>query len=231
MTSIFKHRAAATVALLSGLGLVFGLSTAASADEQLSDKSVQVFMDYAWSLVPQQFTEPNGKTILIDKKKKSEIVVPLDVAREIIRVGRMSAHAQICQLQDERIRNNLSMVQREIDKKKWTEQQLIYISQLHLTTIMLLTGKLKAESVDDKGNKEVVLDDSSNATKTCTPEERTKVKDVIDAYVKAGPPLPSYQWVNPASDTTAAAANPTSAKAATATTAPVATQPASVQKK
>ncbi len=164
---------------------LFGVAGAATA-QQLSEKSVRTFMDYAWSLVPQQFTPPNGgKTILIDKKKKEEVMVPTDVAREVIRVGRLSAHAQVCDLPNAQLFNYRSMMQREVEKKQWSQQQLVYISQLHLTTVMLLTGKIKL--VEKDGGKEVVVQESKTASQTCTEEQKKKVKSVISAYVDAGP--------------------------------------------
>lgn len=154
--------------------------------QELSDKSVKTFMDYAWSLVPQQFTPPNGgKTILIDKTKRAEVMVPTAVAREVIRVGRLSAHAQVCDLPTAQLYNFRSMMQREVDKKTWSQQQLVYISQLHLTTVMLLTGKIKL--VEKQGGKEVVVQESKTASTTCSEEQKKKVMGVISAYVDAGP--------------------------------------------
>ncbi|MDX2258276.1 MAG: hypothetical protein NW205_05100 [Hyphomicrobiaceae bacterium] len=171
-----------------GALLVAALVAVPASAQEMSEKSVKSFMNYAWSLVPSQFTPPSGKTIIIDKKKKDEILVPVDAAREVIKVGRLSAHAQICDLKAEQICNYQSLMKRELDKKSWSEQQIVYISQLHLTTVMLLTGKIKL--VEKDGDKEVVIDDTSSAVaQTCSAEQKTKVKEVIDAYVKAGPKL------------------------------------------
>jgi hypothetical protein len=116
-------------------------------------------------------------------------MVPIDVAREVIRVGRLSAHAQVCNLPDDQTLNHRSLMRRETDKKKWTDQQTLYINQLHLTTVMFLTGKLKL--VEKDGDKEVVVDEKTAPTQTCTDEQRAKVKELITAYVKAGPALAS----------------------------------------
>ena len=90
-------------------------------NKQLSEKSVKTFMEYAWSLVPAQFTKPNGEIVQVDKKKKNEVLVPVDVAREVIRVGRISAHAQVCDLSQAQVANYRSLMQRESDKKKWSD--------------------------------------------------------------------------------------------------------------
>lgn len=158
----------------------------ASAQE-LSEDSLKKFMEYAWQLTPSKFTRPDGRTILIDKKKRDETVVGLDVAREVIKVGRLSAHAQVCELGDAQVANYRSLMLREEAKNKWTEQQLIYINQLHLTTVMMLTGKIKL--VDKQGEKEVVVEESKTNTKTCSDEHRSKVAEMITAYVKSGPPI------------------------------------------
>lgn len=198
---------------LMGMGaavLIAAAATPAGAQE-LSDKSVQVFMEYAWSLVPQQFSKKDGSVIVVDKTKKDEVMVPPDVAREVIRVGRISAHAQVCNLADEQSLNYRSLMKRELDKKKWTDQQMLYINQLHLTVVMLLTGKIRL--VEKDGDKEVVVDETKAPAQTCTDEQRQKVKDIITAYVKAGPaiaanvpPAPLPGSLAPPAEATAAAA-------------------------
>src|SRR5512139_1221115 len=156
-----------------------------AAAQELSEKSVRTFMEYAWSLTPQQFSKQDGTVIVIDKKKPEAVMVPMDVAREVIRVGRLSAHAQICSLPDHQVVNHRSLMKREEDKKTWSDQQLVFINQLHLTTVMLLTGRIRV--VEKEGDKEVVVDDGKGAQKTCTEEERAKVRDTIMAYVESGP--------------------------------------------
>ncbi len=166
--------------------LLIALTASPSSAQQLSEKSVLTFMNYAWALVPQRFTPPSGKTIIIDKSKKEEIIVPMDVAREVIRVGRLSAHAQICNLPQVQVDNYRSLMRRERLKAKWSDPQMVYISQLHLTTVMLLTGKIKV--IEKDGEKEVVIEESKDGSaQTCTEEQKKKVKEVIMAYVKAGP--------------------------------------------
>ena len=219
MTSVFKFGAWSIQGALAGLLASLCLVPAAAAADELSDKSAQVVMEYAWGLVPQQFTMPNGKTILIDRKKKEDIVVPLDVAREVIRVGYRSALAKVCNLNEDQIKNYNSLMHREIEKKKWTDQQLIYISQLHLTTMMLLTGRIKL--IDKEGGKEVVEVDSPSKLQ-CAPEQAAKIKSEIDTYVASGPALAPAE--------TATTTAPGQVPAPSAQPAPVATKPASQKK-
>jgi hypothetical protein len=192
---------------------------ASASAQELSEKAITSFMEYAWSLTPQQFTKPDGSTILIDKKKKAESIVPVDVAREVIKVGRRSAHAQVCDLHDEQILNHRSMMWREDAKKSWTPQQLVYISQLHLTTVMLLTGKIKL--VEKDGDKEVVVEEGKAPNTSCTPEQKAKVKELIEAYVNSGPHPVAKEDAAGATAKPAAAAQAAPAPAAAA--APAAT--------
>ncbi len=188
-TMIMAKRASVGAAVVAGLA---ALAPAASAAEgELSDKSVQVIMEYAWSLTPAQFSKKDGTVIVVDKKKPETATVPLDVAREVVRVGRLSAHAQACNLPEEQVLNHRSLMKREVEKKKWSDQQELFINQLHLTTVMLLTGKIKL--VEKDGDKEVVVDEKQAPQQTCTEEQRQKVKDLIAAYVKSGPALASAE--------------------------------------
>jgi hypothetical protein len=183
-------------ALLAGMVSV----TPASAQE-LSEKATRAFMEYAWSLTPEAFTKPNGETIQIDKTKKSEVLVPLDVARDVIRAGRLSAHAQVCELSKEQADNHNSLMRREIKSKRWTPQQIVYINQLHLTVVMLLTGRIKL--VEKDGGKEVVIEDGAKqSAQSCTAEQRDKIKEMIAAYVKSSAAVASSAT---ASDTTTGA--------------------------
>lgn len=189
-----------------GVMLAMALAAAPAAGQELSEKSVRTFMEYAWSLVPAKFTKPDGAVVEIDKKKKEQVLVPLDVAREVIRVGRLSAHAQVCELGEEQVLNYRSLMKRESEKKKWSEQQMIYINQLHLTTVMLLTGKIKL--VEKDGDKEVVVEESKSNAQTCSAEQRAKVKELIMAYVSTGPKLAAPAAAAPPAPATASAPAP-----------------------
>jgi hypothetical protein len=168
---------AAAIALLSS-----GPGSAQSKD--LSDKSVQLLMQYAWALTPPKFTSPDGKTIEVDKSKPKDVIVALDVAREVIKVARLSAYAQQCELLEEQRANYQTLMRREIAKSKWTDQQLLYISQLHLFTVMTLTGKVQV--VQNEKDKKVVVQESKAAkTESCDASQRDRVKAQIATYINA----------------------------------------------
>lgn len=173
------------------LAAVAGVVSPANA-QGLSEKAIRTFMEYAWSLTPQQFSKPDGTVIQIDKTKRDEILPSLEEALEIIKAGRLSAHAQMCELRDEQVANHRALMRREIAKKKWTPQQEVYISQLHLTTVMLLNGKIKLIEKDGEqgGDKEVLIDETKAPTNTCTEEQRQKVRQMVVEYVKGSPPPP-----------------------------------------
>ena len=172
----------------AGLVMVGALCAAAPAAfaQDISDKSVEAFMEYAWSMTPAKFTKPSGAVVEINKKEREKVVVPVDTAREVIRAGRMTAHAQMCELSDLQVLNYRSLMKRESDKKKWSEQQMIYINQLHLTTLMLLTGKIQLVE-QEGGGKQPVVEDTKGESKSCSDEQRKKVKEIIEAYLKTGP--------------------------------------------
>lgn len=161
-------------------------SAAPASTQKLSEHAVRSFMEYAWSLTPQQFSKPDGSVVVIDKNKKSEVEVPFDVARDVIKAGRLSAHAQICDLRDEQVQNHRALMRREEAMRRWTQQQLVYISQLHLTTLMLMTGRIRL--VEQEGDKQVVIDEKKEPPQICTEEQRNKVRELINAYVATSPP-------------------------------------------
>lgn len=217
-----KMRAGLVFAGALGLFVVAPLASANA--QELSEKAVKSFMDYAWSLTPQQFSKPDGSVILVDKKKREEVMVPVEVAREVILAGRLSAHAQVCDLADDQRNNHRAMMRREEARTKWTPQQLVYLSQLHLTTVMLLTGKIKL--VEKDGDKEVVVDEAKAPAQTCTDEQRVKVKERIAAYVAASPAPkqaaapPAVGGAPTATGSTAKPVAPAGTPAAAAATAP-----------
>lgn len=189
-----------------GALLAVGAVLAPVNAQELSEKATQTFMEYAWQLTPAAFTKPDGTTIQIDKKKRGDVMVPLDVARKVIRVGRLSAHAQVCELAQDQSDNHNSLMRRHLQSKKWTPQQLVYINQLHLTTVMLLTGRIML--VEKQGDKEVVVEEEKRKAQTCSEEQKQKVKELIAAYVKSGPSLASKAAPAKAADAQPAATAP-----------------------
>lgn len=170
-----------------GMALLLPASEAAlaqGASKELSENSVQTLMNYAWTILPARFTTPAGKVIVVDKQNKyKETVVPIDVAREIIKVGYMSAQAQLCDMLDEQGMNYEALMRREVAKKTWSDQQLLYITTLHRMTIHMAAGKLRV--TDKDGEHQVMLEPIEPSKDSCTDEKRAKVKETITTFAKS----------------------------------------------
>ncbi|HEX5957155.1 MAG TPA: hypothetical protein VFY92_00675 [Hyphomicrobiaceae bacterium] len=171
---------AAAMALLCA-----GASLAQEKDP--SDNSVRTFMRYAWAMLPEKFTPPNGKTIVVDKKKPKAVEVPLDVAREAVKVGYYSAHAQMCNLWEEQQANYDTLMLRQRTTGKWSDQQLLYIQKLHQVTVMIMTGKVTI--VEKEGDVTVAQHPAKTNAKPneCSDANRQRVKTQIANYINAGP--------------------------------------------
>lgn len=177
--------------LLSGMTPVGATAQGKEQGKQLSDSSVRTLINYAWAMTPTKFTAPDGKVIEVDKSKPNEVIVPLDVAREVIRVAWYSARAQKCNLEEEQRANYQTLMKRE-QGKKWTDQQLLFIHELHLFTVMYTTGKVKVVAAEGDDKKEVVIQDTKPVTtETCTDAERQTVQKAIMAYVGGEPTPPA----------------------------------------
>ena len=180
---------------IAGLVLAFALAGVGSGSAQaqnkdLSDKSVQLLMQYAWALTPPKFTAPDGKVIEIDKTKPKDVIVSIDVARDVIRVARLTAYAQLCELAEEQRANYQTLMRREEAKASWSDQQLLYISQLHLFTVMTLTGKVQI--TEKEGDKQVSVKESKQPkAESCNDTERQRVKAQIVAYINSAPTPPA----------------------------------------
>jgi hypothetical protein len=170
---------AAAVALLS-------VGTAPAQERDLSDNSVRVLMRWAWTMLPEKFTPPNGKTIVVDKSKRKEVEVPLDVARETVKVGNLSAQAQLCSLMEEQQANYETLMLRQKTSGKWSDQQMLYIQKLHQVTVMIMTGKI---TITEKEGDVIVSqkEAKTNPPQACNDESKQRVKTQITTYINSGP--------------------------------------------
>jgi hypothetical protein len=180
----FKLFKAGLVGAVALAGLATGV--AAQAQGKLSDKSVTTLMDYAWQILPSKFTTPAGNVIEVDKTKREANSVPMENGREIIRVAYSSAQAQVCELWEEQQANFDTLMRREHERKKWTEQQMLYITTLHRMTIHAVAGKLRVE--EKEGELKVLLEPIKPGDVKCTDEQKAKVRDTIIAYIKIDAP-------------------------------------------
>jgi len=176
------------IGAIAGLAASAALVVGAEAQTQgkLSDKSVNTLMDYAWQILPSKFSTPEGKVIEVDKSKRDGNTVPIENGREIIRVGYSSAQAQVCELWEEQQANYDTLMRREILKKKWTDQQLLYITTLHRMTIHAVAGKLRVE--EKAGELKVILEPIKPGEGKCSDEQKTKIRETIQAYLAQDAP-------------------------------------------
>jgi hypothetical protein len=181
-----------------GAGVAVALVASGAIAQQakeMSDNSVRSLMNYAWAITPPKFTG-GGKEIIVDKTKPDQAMIPLDVARDVIRVGRLSANAQMCGLAEDQVANYQTMIKREQAKNKWTDQQMVYINTLHLFTVMLMTGGVKiVENETDKDGKDVgksvIIENaklSPPKSDACSEAEARKVAEQIKTYITSAEP-------------------------------------------
>lgn len=185
--------------VLAAFVLTLSASTEAMA-QKISEKSVRTLMQYALSYTPDRFTGADGTTVHINRKDPEAIkklMVPLKKAEEAVLAGRLAAHARVCGLFDEEKNTFISFVLREKQSKQWTPQQIIYLRSLFYTTEMLMVGKVQVIQRDD-GGKKVVIKEGKPAIKSCTDQQRKKVKDLVTAYIKEGPDLAEASGSGPA---------------------------------
>ena len=174
--------------LFVSLVLMSGIAYAQDkqAAKPLKDKTVKTLMKYALSLMPEVYTGPDGKKISINKKKPEEVLIPLEDASRIIVVGHRSAKAQNCDLKVMQTLNHNAMVKYETVFKNWTDTQKLFINQLHLFTVLYMTGNVKFEDETEKTSEPAKRpkDEELQNKYKCSDEERQQVSDSVDAYLE-----------------------------------------------
>jgi hypothetical protein len=171
---------------------------AAAPDSQkkggLSDSAVRVLMTYAFSLIPDELPGPDGKPVKVDKSNPTAFLIPDEDARRVIRAATRSAYAEACQLENLALANYQAMMQSEIAKKVWSEQQLMMINALHKFSSSYFSGNAKITEVPDEGETAVAEGDAQPSQGAdlvppkrpqCPPEQKQKVENAINAYVQS----------------------------------------------
>jgi hypothetical protein len=184
----------ACVAAWVGFSVAASVAWPAAAQQpqkgQISDKSVVILMDYAWALTPEEFTTESNKIIRTDKSKFEQVKLPLNDAREVIRVGRLSAQAQMCELIEAQTANYEALMAREVARSKWTDQQLVFINKLHLFTVMFMTGQAKPVEEAEAG-KALPKEAPAQKSVSCSEADKKRIEDEVLAYVKATDAAPA----------------------------------------
>lgn len=160
-------------------------SEAKEAKDELSVKSVKLITGFALTTIPSEIKQPDGKVLKIDRQNLEKILVPLEDARRIIMTARNSAHAQMCDMPELQAENYLALMRAEQAKKKWTQEQMLFINRLHLFTVMWLTGNVKFLEKDGKKEPTVISEPDKGQKKDCSAEEKESVKANIEAFLKS----------------------------------------------
>jgi hypothetical protein len=152
----------------------------------LSDSAVRVLMTYAFSIIPETQTGADGKTVKIDKSDPNLFLIPDEDARRVIRAATRSAYADACQLEDLARANYRALMQTEMAKNKWSEQQLLMINALHMFSASYFAGNAKISETPEEGAAEGEGGDLVAPKRpACPPEQKQKVENAINAYVQS----------------------------------------------
>ncbi|MGH6827098.1 hypothetical protein [Methyloceanibacter sp.] len=177
------------------------------ASKGLSDSAVRVMSTFALSIVPDQVPAgPGGQMIKLDKSDPNKYLIPLDDARQIIRVATRSAYAEVCQLPEFEKANFDALIRSE-KLRGWTAQQMMFIHALHTFATSYFAGNVKITE-SDAGQSESLAKEgaaAANAAKDatkdaattittkkleCAPGQKEKVTAAINTYVQSAPPAP-----------------------------------------
>lgn len=180
MRALKGWRVLVRAGLLGGLVLIANVASA----EELGEKTVTWLMQHAFGMLPDKFTTAEQKVIKIDRSKPDDYLIPVDDAREVIKIAYNSARAQTCHLMDKQRDNYQALIKHQTDAAKWNDKQLLYIKQLHLFVVQFSTGSIKITQVgDDQKVEAVATTDKLSTVKPCADEEKKALGDKIDAYV------------------------------------------------
>ena len=177
------------------------------ASKGLSDSAVRVMSTFALSIVPDQVPlGPGGQMIKLDKSDPNKYLIPVDDARQIIRVATRSAYAEVCKLPELEKANFDAMIRGE-KARGWTAQQMMFIHALHTFATSYFAGNVKiTESYADQSGslakegaaaanaaKDAAKDGATTITTKkleCAPGQKEKVTTAINTYVQSAPPAP-----------------------------------------
>jgi hypothetical protein len=186
------------------------------ASKGLSDSAVRVMSTFALSIVPDQVPAgPGGQMIKLDKSDPNKYLIPIEDARQIIRVATRSAYAEVCQLPELEKANFDAMIRGE-KLRGWTAQQMMFIHALHTFATSYFAGNVKITESDAGQSGSLAKEGAAaaNAAKgdattittkklECAPGQKEKVTAAINTYVQSAPP-PSVATVPPAANPQAA---------------------------
>lgn len=162
--------------------------------KQPSDKVVDFLKTFVEGfLIPEELPKSDGTKIKIDRSSKEEMKrfeIPREDMRRIIRIAYNGATAEICDRVDLQEAAFAWMQLSEINKKKWSERQLFFISRLYLATIMWQTGKANVAPAGqgEEGKPEPGAEDGATMLnepekQVCT-DARKKQVEKLEEFLK-----------------------------------------------
>ena len=158
------------------------LAQKAEQKKSPSDKVVRVIENLAIPSLQNEYMRSDGTVVKLDKSDPKKLQIPMEDKRRVIRVGRWSAWAVICQLKDLSALNYNTMYELELKKKKWSKEQLAVIHSFHMSTLAFFAGDVEFSEDDPKdkdGRKKV----SSLKKIECSEKQREVTKQTILEYV------------------------------------------------
>jgi hypothetical protein len=157
----------------------------------LSDSAVRVLLTYAFSIIPETQNGPDGKPVKIDKSDPNVFLIPDADARRIIRAATRSAYAQACELDQLARENYNALMQTEMAKKVWSDQQMLMINALHMFSASYFSGDAKITEAPDQPAGAAAKGQAAGTDlvapkrPACPPEQKQKVINSITAYVQS----------------------------------------------
>jgi hypothetical protein len=189
----------------------------------LSDSAVRVMSTFALSIVPDEVPAgPGGQMVKLDKSDPNKYLIPIEDARQIIRVATRSAYAEVCQM-PELEKANFDALIRSEKVRGWTAQQMMFIHALHTFATSYFAGNVKITESDDAAPSGSLAKEgaaaANNAAKgaattittkklECAPGQKEKVTASINTYVQSVPPAAVATPATPAAPATAATTPP-----------------------
>lgn len=190
---------------LSGCVLAFAVAAilavsvalpAAAQDEtkQPSDRVVDFLKTFVEGfLIPEELEKSDGTKIKVDRSSEAEMKkfeIPREDMRRIIRIAYNGATAEICDRMDLQEAAFAWMQLSEINKNKWSDHQLFFISRLYLATIMWQTGKADVTTAAEgegaaksAGGATEAASQEKTPEPKCTPARKKQVEK-LEAFLK-----------------------------------------------
>jgi hypothetical protein len=193
-----------------------------SGSKGLSDSAVRVMATFAWSIIPDEVPGPDGKPTKVDKSEPKKFFIPIEDARQVIKVATRSAYAEACNLQDLERANYEKLMRGEEARQVWSHDQLMFINALHMFSVSYFTGnvsmteqKTDAAKAPEAGAEPAETAAASKGSQfitpkklDCPPEQKEKVMKAIGAYIKSADVLPGPPVQAPAAAQKAAPQKP-----------------------